>query len=100
MDYGKYIIGKVGAIERIVMFDAGQDHGVMATALFGGHDYIVAAGQIRILMHAGQGKIKVQCFGESVSIGISSRPDEDAELAAEMLGIDPDDLATNEESRG
>jgi len=79
----KYIISERGVP---VVFSELQQHGNVAHALFGNQE-IVGAGFV-IVTPSG----KYKCFGESISLGVSSRGKEDSKILNNMLGAPEDDL--------
>jgi hypothetical protein len=73
--YGmKYVVidGFLGEIALI--FPNHQNHGTFVTAA----NKVVAAGFCKIYCDGGEAK--VSCFGESVSLGIKSRGEQDAKM--------------------
>ena len=104
-DWSKYIVVANGdGVEEMVIFHSSMAHGVMARALVGvDAPNLVSAGQLRLYPanHVMQGeKTVVQCFGESVTLGLSARPNEDRDAAIRTLGLHPDDVFDNGKSRG
>lgn len=69
-----------------VVFSELQQHSTVARALFGNQE-IVGAGFVHVTP---SGKFK--CFGESISLGVSSRGPEDSKILNSMLGAAEDDL--------
>lgn len=77
----KYIIVDNGMYDAPVIFDIGVDHFDMARNIVG---QVISAGFINIL----DGRI--HCYGESHSLCVKSRPEEDSNLINSMLGIPND----------
>lgn len=76
----KYIIVDNGQWEAPVIFDEATQHYTMAQNVFG---EVVAAG---FVVFRPEG---LECYGESISLGIESRP-EDSKLINKMLGVSDD----------
>jgi hypothetical protein len=69
----KYIIHNIAGYPEPVIFGPGYQHDMMAR-LIGVKDNVVSAGFLQITTKG------VRCYGESLSLGVSSRPIEDSEL--------------------
>ena len=74
----KYIVFDSDGIEDMIIFSALQQHADIAAAL---DLNPVSAGSIDEGQH---------CFGQSTSLGISSRPEEDRAIARRVFNIDQD----------
>ena len=102
-DYGKYIVIEHAGIEQMVVFNAMQSHADIARALVGvDAPNLVSAGQIRVWPIEGtlNPKLVISCFGESTTLHLRARPNEDVRAYVRSCGIDPTDVYVNEESRG
>ena len=103
-DYAKYIVIKSHGFEQMVVFNAVMSHADIARALVGvDAPNLVSAGQLRVWpIEAPNGlpKLVVSCFGESITLHLRARPNEDARAYVRSCGIDPTDVYVNEESRG
>ena len=88
MNYGKYVIVEVSGIEMAILFDPCISHDEI------GLRPIVAAGFFEIYGKEadvdGVAGVEVGCFGESVTMGLKSRPQQDAEIIKRMVNKDPD----------
>lgn len=73
----KYIIGREGAI----VFDDRYTHAEMAA----GKGKIYGAGFVRFSPSSDEQTVYATCFGNSVSLGIESRPGEDSEAINYLL---------------
>ncbi len=80
MNQMKYIIVDNGQWDAPVIFDEGVQHFNMAQNVPG---KVIAAGFIRWTPDG------LECYGDSVSLGIASRP-EDTEIINKMLGVQDD----------
>lgn len=79
----KYIISESGLP---VVFSELQTHADVAYALFGGAK-IIGAGFVHVSSNG-----EYSCYGESVSLNVKSRGDEDSKLLNKMLGGKQHDL--------
>jgi hypothetical protein len=74
----KYIVFKDGSIEDIITFSELMNHNRAALAL--DPESIISAGFLEV--YAGDdGELGVACFGESTTLHLKSRGDEDARIA-------------------
>lgn len=97
-DAGKYICIELGGIRHAVIFNAIANHIDIARSLCGvDAPNLVSAGMIRVLPRP-DGRIKVQCYGESTTLHLRSCPNEDSRACAVSLGIEFDDLYIDQES--
>lgn len=80
MQHAKYIIYR----GKVVVFSNELEHKSIAEGAFKSTD-CESAGFVKFLAHP-SGKIKVQCYGESSSLGIGSKKD-DNKLVAELMEI-------------
>lgn len=83
--HAKYVIRR----GRAVVFYNELEHADVARAAYMGSTDCDSAGFVKFLPHS-SGKIKVQCYGESMSLGISSKSD-DYKIIAELMEI-PEEL--------
>jgi hypothetical protein len=81
----KYITYKADVGEDIIVFSLFETHADIAHRL---NLEVISAGFIYITTTAPDGDFKAECYGDSVSLKVKSRPAEDAELANRMLGFD------------
>jgi len=77
----KYIVFDDGLGEHAVIFPRHIAHATMATML---NHRVVSAGFVAVEVAADGGGVTVQGHGESVSLGLASRP-EDGEILRRML---------------
>lgn len=82
----KYIVGELtvpaGSVLGAVVFPEYVEHAHMAKVFEPGEDNLVSAGFFQVV--EGQ----VEAYGESVSLGLSSR-DQDSVLIAKAIGLHP-----------
>ncbi len=81
MNKMKYIIVDNGMYAAPIIFDGATDHSAMAAAV---HGKVVSAGFIRFTPKG------LECYGDSFSLGIASRPEEDTEMINNLLGVQDD----------
>ena len=74
----KYIVFKLGSLEDMIIFSGLQQHANISQKI---NSEVVSAGFMRL---SKDGPI---CYGDSVSLKTSSRPDEDTKLARRLFGI-------------
>lgn len=83
----KYIIvdcmGKFANTEGPIIFPEFEAHSVLANR-YGGKNHVISAGFV-IVSVTNNSQVKIHCHGESVSLGIESRPEEDARIIQRML---------------
>lgn len=82
--HAKYVIRR----GKAVVFYNEIEHAQVAKAAYMGSMDCDSAGFVKFLAHP-SGKIKVQCYGESMSLGVSSKPD-DYKIIAELMEIPAD----------
>lgn len=80
VQHAKYIIYR----DNVIVFNEEIEHKNVAMGAFNSTN-CESAGFVKFLVHL-SGKIKVQCYGESSSLGIQSRKD-DYKLVAELMEI-------------
>jgi hypothetical protein len=81
MSFMKYIVFKKNNFEEMVIFSKTMQHIYVANALHV-RDCVVSAGQFICDNH----EIDIALIGDSISIGVSSRPEKDRELFLEQFG--------------
>lgn len=79
--HAKYVIYR----GKVIVFSNDLEHKAIAEGAFYGALDCESAGFVKFLAHP-SGKIKVQCYGESTSLGVSSKKD-DNKLVAELMEI-------------
>lgn len=79
----KYIIVSLGGIEQPFVFSELSQHADVAFALCGDVRKVVGAGFCYITDD------RYHCYGESISCKVKSRPEEDAKILNQLLGVDP-----------
>lgn len=75
----KYIIHNIAGYEEPVIFGEAYQH-VMMAKLLGISDNVVSAGFVQITNKG------AQCYGESITLKVASRPEEDTTLVNRMAG--------------
>ena len=65
-------VSDIGDMESIVIFPIWGNHKIMANRL--GKDHVISAGFVKLI--SDDGKVKVDCYGASTSLGIPSRPED------------------------
>ena len=68
---------------KFIVFSNSLEHKKVAQGAFFGSTDCESAGFVKFLVHP-SGKIKIQCYGESISLGISSRKDDNKAIAKLM----------------
>lgn len=91
IEHAKYVIWRGNA----VVFSNNLEHKTVAEAAFMGSIDCESAGFVKFLVHHKTGKIKIQCYGESMSLGASSNK-EDYKVLAELMRLSPDTLHDSE----
>ena len=81
VDHAKYIVWR----GKVIVFSNELEHKTIAEGSFYGSSDCESAGFVKFLMHP-SGKIKAQCYGESTSLGITAKK-EDNKLIAELMEI-------------
>lgn len=81
VEHAKYVIWR----GKAVVFSNELEHQKVAQAAFHGYEDCESAGFVKFLYHP-SGKIKVQCYGESMSLGVSARK-EDYKTIANLMEI-------------
>ena len=79
----KYIVFNDDRLEDIVIFSELQTHSEIAHGLPG---EVVSAGFIRIFSD-GEIDVRVECYGESISLEVESRPEQDTKIARRALNL-------------
>ena len=77
----KYIIVDNGQWDAPVIFDESTQHFTMAANTPG---TVIAAGFVRFTTDG------LECYGQSISLGIASRGEEDSKMINKMLGVSDD----------
>lgn len=77
--YAKYVIRR----GKVIVFSNEIEHKKVAEGAFYGSIDCESAGFVKFLAHP-SGKIKIQYYGESTSLGISSRKEDSKEIAKLM----------------
>lgn len=80
----KYITFDTGLIDDIVIFSDMQQHAEIARGLPGTP---ISAGFISIGVNQDY-EIQVKCYGNSISLKLESRPEEDERLARRALNLE------------
>ncbi len=93
----KYFIIDTGAFILPVLFSDLANHAEVARALTGSTSNVVSAGfcymDIKDITEDNRDlALTYRCYGESTSLGIKSRGDEDAKIINKYLGVVDDDL--------
>lgn len=78
----KYVVFDNGRHEDMIVFSDMQQHDQMTRGLPGP---AVSAGFISMYTDFGGDQL-VECYGDSISLGIKSRPEEDEKIARRVLG--------------
>ena len=78
-DNAKYIVIKQNGYDEVIIFPATIEHRKMQRL----NGRAISAGFINC---------NLQCFGESLSLLLKSRPEEDTRLVMNMFGTDEEDL--------
>lgn len=86
VEHAKYVIWR----GKVVVFSNTFEHKAVAEAAFLGSSDCDSAGFIKFIFTAA-GKIKVHCYGESMSIGVSAQKNDDKKIA-ELMEIQESDL--------
>ena len=89
VEHAKYVIWRGNA----VVFSNELEHKSVAEAAFLGSIDCESAGFVKFLINHNTGKIKIQCYGESMSLGASSSKDDYKELA-DLMSLSHDTLHT------
>lgn len=79
VQHAKYIIRR----GKVIVFSNELEHKKVSEGAFYGSTDCESAGFVKFLAHP-SGKIKIQCYGESTSLGISSRKEDSKEIAKLM----------------
>lgn len=79
VEHAKYIIWR----DKVVVFSNDLEHKKVAEGAFYGPTECDSAGFVKFLVHP-SGKVKIQCYGESTSLGISHRKDDNKAIAKLM----------------
>jgi hypothetical protein len=94
----KYIIIDYGMNVVPIVFSELQQHAEVARALYATPDKILGAGfcfieVVKITNQAGQTfhEPRYKCYGESVSLKVKSREDEDSRFLNKYLGVTTED---------
>lgn len=90
--HAKYVIRR----GRAVVFYNELDHDQVAKAAYMGSTDCDSAGFVKFLVHP-SGKVKVQCYGESMSLGISANAN-DYKIIADLMEI-PDEYVLEPASK-
>lgn len=85
VEHAKYVIWR----GKVVIFSNELEHKTVAEGAFYGSSDCESAGFVKFLVHP-SGKVKVQCYGESMSLGVSSKK-EDNTAIAKLMEI-PEDM--------
>lgn len=85
VDHAKYVIWR----GKVVIFGNELEHKTVAQAAFMGREDCESAGFVKFIPRS-DGKIKIQCYGESMSLGISVQ-ENDNKAIAKLMEI-PEDL--------
>lgn len=88
VEQAKYVIWR----GKAVIFPNNIDHKSVAESAFFGSTDCESAGFIKFILRP-DGKIKVHCYGESMSIGASAQKN-DYKIIAELIGIPEKNLYT------
>lgn len=81
VEHAKYVIWR----GKAVVFSNEFEHKAVAEAAFLGSSDCESAGFIKFIFTAA-GKVKVHCYGESMSLGVSSQP-KDFRTIADLMGL-------------
>jgi len=81
VEHAKYVIWR----GKAVVFSNDLEHKAVAEAAFLGSSDCESAGFIKFIFTTA-GKVKVHCYGESMSLGVSSQP-KDFRTIADLMGI-------------
>lgn len=84
VEHAKYLVWR----DKVVVFSNDLEHKKVAEGAFYGKTNCDSAGFIKFLVHP-SGKVKIQCYGESTSLGVSAKK-EDNQLVAELMQLSPD----------
>lgn len=85
VEHAKYVIWR----GKVVVFSNELEHKQVAHAAFHGYEDCESAGFIKFLVHP-SGKVKVQCYGDSMSLGVSASK-EDYKAVAKLMEL-PEDI--------
>ncbi len=77
----KYIVVDNGLWDAPVIFDEGIQHFEMASNI---HGEVISAGFVRFTPNG------LECYGESISLGLQSAPEIDSKMINKMLGVSDD----------
>lgn len=79
VEHAKYVIWRGKAI----VFSNELEHKKVAEGAFYGSSDCESAGFVKFLVHP-SGKVKVQCYGESTSLGVSAKKEDNKDIAELM----------------
>jgi len=80
----KYIVIQSSFCENLIILPASMSHREVADSLVSAREFVLSAGFLSIYLE--DNSIKIQCYGESETLKIKSRPI-DAFLAKQVLDL-------------